>query len=308
MCSDWAAEHLALTLWRLEAALEEYGDDALRVTGFAGFDLVLTPSRSPSLSGDHPHLQSFGEEGIVKAAAKEGRLDLSPSDTPLHWIELLRQVGVQDVWEAQGWRKEEANLVAAFQSYVLPGAHLERGRTCSRSQYIAWLQSLGGGGESCLGGRKESMELLRPWEHLRMRVESDIRPSVLECGVLQVDHVRLPSKRAVLELAARLGPAAAEARATFESESRLLREVESVCVSAAGLGLKGVRKESGVSIVEMVGCLERLLALPVGDRTREGLKGLDVVVGKTYGITREGSVLLPWNWVTRGKTRRERSC
>lgn len=29
------------------------------------------------------------------------------------------------------------------------------------------------------------------------------------------------------------------------------------------------------------------------------MRGLDVVVGKTYGVTREGRVMLPWDWVLR---------
>ena len=235
--------------------------------------------------------------------AWEGWVGLSPSDPPLHWIETLSQVSEKDVREAATGREEEAALVAAFQTDLLPGALLERGRTCSRRQYIAWLQRLWEGGRE--GGREGGKEgpgasLLRQWQHLKVRVEHDIRPRVLECGVLQVDHGRLSSPHAVQELVQRLGAEAARARATFKIESEAVAELQAWCLHPTALGLRSLRKELGVSNKEMTACLHRLLALPMGGKgTREGLRGLDVVVGKTYGVTREGSVMVPWDWVLR---------
>ena len=303
--SDWAAEHLSLTLWRLEAALDEYGHSALQVLHFAGLDLVLSPSLPPSLPRHHPlyHQQQAGREG-GRVDAWEGRVGLSPSDPPLHWIETLSQVSEKDVREAEAGREEEAALVSAFQTDLLPGALLERGRTCSRRQYIVWLQRLWEGRRE---GRREGGEegpdegLLRQWEHLRVRVEHGIRPRVLECGVLQVDHARLSSPHAIQDLAQRLGPEAAQARATFQIESEAVAELQAWCLHPTALGLRSLRKELGVSNREMTACLHRLLALPTagGAGTREGLRGLHVVVGRTYGVTREGQVMVPWDWVLR---------
>jgi hypothetical protein len=139
--------------------------------------------------------------------------------------------------------------------------------------------------------------LMRPWEYLRVRIEHDIRPRVLECGVLQLNQARILSLSTLREAAAQWGPAAAEARAVFHKESAALAELETWCLHPTTLGLKSVRKEVGVSVKEMTACLHRLLALPSGEWTKEALRGLDVVVGKTYGITREGALMLPWDWV-----------
>ena len=299
--SDWAAEHLALTLWRLEAALDEYGHSAFQVVHFAGLDVVLSPSLPPSLPQHSMYHQLQGR----RVDAWEGRVSLSPSDPPLHWIETLSQVREEDVREAKAGREEEAALVAAFQTCILPGALLERGRTCSRRQYIAWLQQLWEGGRE--GGREGGERgpregLLRQWECLRVRVEHDIRSRVLECGVLQANRATLSSPHAVQELAEHLGPEAARARATFKIESEALAELQAWCLHPTALGLRSVQKQVGVSNREMTACLHRLLALPTGNGgggAREGLRGLDVVVGKTYGVTREGRVMLPWDWVLR---------
>lgn len=237
--------------------------------------------------------------------AWEGRVSLSPSDPPLHWIETLSQVREEDVREAEAGREEEAALVAAFQTHLLPGALLERGKTCSRRQYISWLQQLWEGGMK--GGREGREDgphegLLRQWEHLRVRVEHDIRSRVLECGVLQANCTTLSSPHAVRELAERMGPEAAQARATFKIESEAVAELQACCMHPTALGLRSVQKQVGVSNGEMRACLHRLLALPTGSGgggAREGLRGLDVVVGRTYGVTREGAVMLPWDWVLR---------
>lgn len=285
-----------MTLWRLEAALDEYGPAAFHVSTFQGMDLVLTPTHDP-----------LWRRAGGSVDAWEGRIALCPSDPPLYWVETLRQVTPSVLAHAQAMRHDEGVLVRAFQEHLLPGAFVEKGKTCTRRQYVAWLRQLWAEFEEAQErkkARKEEEEeespfffLMRPWEYLRVRVEHDIRPRVLECGVLQLDQARIPSLGALRAAADRWGPVAADARAVFHKESKALADLEAWCLHPTTLGLKSVRREVGVSVKEGTACLQRLLALPSGEWTREALRGLDVVVGKSYGITREGEVMLPWDWV-----------
>ena len=77
------------------------------------------------------------------------------------------------------------------------------------------------------------------------------------------------------------------------------------CAHPTALGLASVGHEASVTVAEAAACLERLLALPVDSPARLALRGGAVggrlVVGKAYGLTREGAVVVPWDFVVRSR-------
>lgn len=244
---------------------------------------------------------------------EEGTLSLCPSDPPLAWIETLCLVTPQILHLAQEGRKEEQMLVQIFQNEVLPGVILEKGHTCSHKMFRRCLRRLcvlhvntQGEGKDHQHTHPPSSQspssLLCPWEHLHLRLEDTTgRPRILDCGLLQLDQSRLLSPSSLHDIITHLAPSAAAAREKHTQTSVIMKELEAWCLHPTGLGLKGLRKEVGVSVEEMCGCLRRLLALPVEGKTRRGLRGVEVVVGRGYGVGREGEVRVPWDWAMSGR-------
>jgi hypothetical protein len=74
-----------------------------------------------------------------------------------------------------------------------------------------------------------------------------------------------------------------------------LRELVGAATSGP-LGLLSVHKDPCLSSLQAVSCLSRLLAS--GHPTvGEALRGQALVIGnRGYGLSKEGAILVPWDW------------